>query len=126
MQHSPRFLQLIEQLRCSGVNETDVQQVYEWQQQHKAFVLVDVREENEWQRGHLPGAVYLGKGIIERDIEVRYPDTDTPLVLYCGGGFRSVIAADALQKMGYTNVISMDGGYRGWTQAGYPVVLPQV
>jgi len=125
MQHSPRFLQLIEQLRA-GVKETDVNQVYLWQQQRQHFVLVDVREESEWQRGHLPGAVYLGKGIIERDIEVRYPDTDTPLVLYCGGGYRSVIAADLLQKMGYTNVISMDGGFRGWTQAGYPVVLPQV
>jgi len=123
MQHSPRFLQLVEQLRPQ-VRETNVEQVHQWQQQQRQFVLVDVREESEWQRGHLPDAVYLGKGIIERDIEARYPDLGTPLVLYCGGGFRSVIAADTLQKMGYTNVISMDGGYRGWTQAGYPVVLP--
>jgi rhodanese-related sulfurtransferase len=85
------------------------------------FVLVDVREDNEWTKDHLPGAVHLGKGIIERDVEQRYPDTGTEMILYCGGGFRSAMAADNLQKMGYTNVISMDGGIRGWREKGYPL-----
>jgi rhodanese-related sulfurtransferase len=85
------------------------------------FVLVDVREESEFVAGHIPGAVHLGKGVIERDIEAKIPDPATPLVLYCGGGFRSALAADAIQKMGYTNVISMDGGWRGWTEKGLPV-----
>jgi len=79
-----------------------------------------VREESEWARGHLPGAIHLGKGVIERDIEQRVPEKNAPLVLYCGGGFRSALAAENLQKMGYTNVVSMDGGWRGWTEAGYP------
>ena len=85
------------------------------------FVLVDVREESEFAAGHAAGAVHLGKGVIERDIEKVIPDAETPLVLYCGGGFRSALAADNLQKMGYTSVISMDGGWRAWTQAGLPV-----
>jgi rhodanese-related sulfurtransferase len=85
------------------------------------FVLVDVREESEFAAGHIPGAVHIGKGVIERDIEAKVPDPHTPLVLYCGGGFRSALAADALQKMGYTNVISMDGGWRAWTEKGLPV-----
>ena len=90
------------------------------------ITLVDVREESEWARGHLPGAVYLGKGVIERDVEQAFPDKTAPLVLYCGGGFRSALAADNLQKMGYTNVISMDGGWRGWTEAGFPVEKPEL
>ena len=85
------------------------------------FVLVDVREESEFAAGHIPGAVHLGKGVIERDIEKKVPDPATPLVLYCGGGFRSALAADAIQKMGYTNVISMDGGWRTWTEKSLPV-----
>ena len=85
------------------------------------FVLIDVREESEWANGHAAGAVHLSKGVIERDAERAIPDKATPLVLYCGGGFRSALAADNLQKMGYTNVISMDGGWRAWTQAGLPV-----
>ena len=84
------------------------------------FTLVDVREESEYAAGHLPGAVHIGKGVIERDVEVKIPDPATPIVLYCGGGFRSALAADAIQKMGYTNVISMDGGWSGWNAAGYP------
>ena len=84
------------------------------------FLLVDVREESEFAAGHLPGAVHLSKGVIERDVETKVPDPATPLVLYCGGGFRSALAADNLQKMGYTNVISMDGGWRVWTEKGYP------
>jgi rhodanese-related sulfurtransferase len=85
------------------------------------FTLVDVREESEFAAGHAPGAVHMSKGVIERDVETKVPDRAAPLVLYCGGGFRSALAADNLQKMGYTNVISMDGGWRGWTQAGLPV-----
>jgi rhodanese-related sulfurtransferase len=85
------------------------------------FILVDVREESEFAKDHLPGAIHLGKGIIERDIEARVPDLDAEMVLYCGGGFRSALAADNLQKMGYTNVISMDGGIRDWREKGYPL-----
>jgi rhodanese-related sulfurtransferase len=83
--------------------------------------LIDVREESEWANGHLPGAIHLGKGIIERDVEQKFPDTATELVLYCGGGYRSALAADNLQKMGYTNVISMDGGFREWKDKGYAI-----
>ena len=86
----------------------------------EAFTLVDVREESEFAAGHLPGAVHIGKGVIERDIEAKVPDPATPIVLYCGGGFRSALAADALQKMGYSNVVSMDGGWSGWVKAGLP------
>ena len=89
------------------------------------FLLVDVREESEFAKDHLPGAVHLGKGIIERDIEERVPDLNTPLILYCGGGFRSALSADNLQKMGYRNVISMDGGIRGWREKGFPLVKAQ-
>jgi len=85
------------------------------------FHLVDVREDNEWNTDHLPGAIHLGKGIIERDIETNISDTSGEIVLYCGGGYRSALVADMLQKMGYTNVISMDGGYTGWKNAGYPL-----
>jgi len=84
-------------------------------------LLVDTREDNEWSVGHAAGALHLSKGIIERDIEAKVPDKSTLMVLYCGGGFRSALAADALQKMGYTNVISLDGGWRAWQQAGMPV-----
>lgn len=120
MQHNPRFLAFVNEVR-QRVNEVDVQQVKRWMEQNRPFVLVDVREESEWAKGHLPSAQYLGRGILERDIETRYPELDTPLVLYCGGGFRSVLAADNLQQMGYRDVISMDGGYRGWLDANFPV-----
>jgi rhodanese-related sulfurtransferase len=83
------------------------------------FLLIDVREESEYAADHLPGAIHLGKGIIERDVETRVPDPETPMVLYCGGGFRSALAADNLQKMGYTRVLSMDGGIRGWREKGF-------
>ena len=85
------------------------------------FLIVDVREDNEWAKGHLPGAIHLGRGIIERDIEQRVPDTNAKLILYCGGGFRSALVADNLQKMGYHNVESMDGGWKGWLEAGLPI-----
>jgi rhodanese-related sulfurtransferase len=90
----------------------------------RKFLLIDVREDNEWERGHIVRAVHMGRGIIERDIEQAVPDHSAPLVLYCGGGFRSALAADNLQKMGYSNVISMDGGWSGWTAAGFPTEKP--
>ena len=120
MQHNPRFLALVNEVR-QRVDEVDVHQVKRWMEQSRPFVLLDVREESEWNKGHLPSAQYKGRGILERDIETSFPELDTPLVLYCGGGFRSVLAADNLQQMGYRDVISMDGGYRGWVEAGYPV-----
>ena len=119
--HSPRFLRIAEDAR-SRVNEISLENVKAKLDRGETFLLVDVREESEYAADHLPGAVHLGKGIIERDIENRVPDPATPLVLYCGGGFRSAMAADNLQKMGYTNVTSMDGGWRGWTEAGFPVI----
>ncbi|WLD09957.1 rhodanese-like domain-containing protein [Planctellipticum variicoloris] len=119
--HSPRFLNLVDSVRVN-VRECTVQDVKSRQEAGDTFVLLDVREDHEWQAGHLPGAEHLGKGIIERDIEERFPDVDAELILYCGGGFRSALAAETLQKMGYTNVISMDGGFRGWKDAGYPIV----
>jgi rhodanese-related sulfurtransferase len=120
MDHSPRFLRLVDEARAR-IRETDVATVADRLQQRDDFVLVDVREDHEWAKGHLPGAIHLGKGIIERDAESVWPDLDTPLVLYCGGGYRSALAAEALARMGYTNVESMDGGFRGWTEAGLAV-----
>ncbi len=119
MAHAPGFLKLVQDAK-TRIREWNVQEVKKRLDAGEKIVLVDVREESEWARGHLPGAVYLGKGILERDIEQRVPDHKAALVLYCGGGFRSALAADNLQKMGYTNAISMDGGWRGWTDAGYP------
>ncbi len=118
--HSPRFLRIVDDAK-SRVCELPVEDVKAKQDRGDTFILVDVREESEWARGRLPGAIHLGKGVIERDVEERVPDLDAEIVLYCGGGFRSALAADNLQKMGYTNVWSMDGGYRGWTESGYPV-----
>jgi rhodanese-related sulfurtransferase len=124
MRHAPKFLALVTEAR-RNVRETDVHKVRERQQKGEPFLLIDVREESEWAKGHLPGAAHLGKGVIERDIEAAVPDMGREIVLYCGGGFRSVLAADSLRKMGYTNVISMDGGFRGWTEAGFPVEMEQ-
>jgi rhodanese-related sulfurtransferase len=118
--HSPRFLQLVNDSK-KRVRETTVEEVKKRLERGDKFALVDVREESEFARGHLPGAIHLGKGIIERDVEERFPDTATELVLYCGGGYRSALAADNLQKMGYTNVISMDGGFRGWREKGLSI-----
>jgi rhodanese-related sulfurtransferase len=103
------------------VRETTVHKVKARMDRGEKFVLVDVREESEFAKDHLPGAIHLGKGVIERDIEARVPDLNTEMVLYCGGGFRSALAADNLQKMGYKNVISMDGGIRDWREKGYPL-----
>ena len=119
MQHSPRFLKLVDEAK-TRVKQTDVADVNRRLASGERFLLVDVREDHEWARGHLPGAVHLGRGIIERDVETRVPDTSTKMVLYCGGGYRSALVADNLQKMGYRNVESMDGGWRGWTEAGLP------
>lgn len=119
-QHTPRFLAIVNDAK-SRVRETTVDQIRARLEKGDKFVLVDVREDNEYSKDHLPGAIHLGKGVIERDIEKTVPDTKTELVLYCGGGFRSAIAADNLQKMGYTNVISMDGGIREWREKGYPL-----
>ena len=120
MHHNPRFLALVDGIR-SRITETDVHQIKRWQDEGRTFHLIDVREKSEWARGHLPGARYLGRGVIERDIETQFPDLETELYLYCGGGFRSILAADNLQQMGYRKVISVDGGFRGWCDAGYPV-----
>src|SRR6478672_1556700 len=120
MQHSPRFLKVVNDAK-SRVKETSVDEVKRRLDRGEKLMLVDVREESEFAKDHLPGAIHLGKGVIERDIEARVPDLNTPLVLYCGGGFRSALAADNLQKMGYSNVISMDGGVRDWRAKGYPL-----
>jgi len=119
-QHPPRFLKIVDDAK-KRVRETNVEEVKEKMDHGAKFVLVDVREESEFAKDHLPGAMHLGKGIIERDIEARVPDLNAEIVLYCGGGFRSALAADNLQKMGYTNVISMDGGIRDWREKGYPL-----
>lgn len=119
-QHPPRFLKIVDDAK-SRVRETDVDAVKKRMDGGEKFLLVDVREDNEYAKDHLPGAIHLGKGIIERDIEARVPELNTEVVLYCGGGFRSALAADNLQKMGYTNVISMDGGIRDWREKGYPL-----
>jgi rhodanese-related sulfurtransferase len=120
MKHSAAFLTLVDDAR-SRIKEIGIQDYAAMIEAGTPHVLIDTREESEWARGHLPGAIHLCKGIIERDIEAKAPDTSTTLVLYCGGGYRSALAGDNLRKMGYTNVISMDGGWRGWLEAGMPV-----
>lgn len=119
MAHAPGFLKIVNDAK-SRIKEWNVHETKKRLDAGEKMVLVDVREESEWARGHVAGAVYLGKGVIERDIEQRIPDASATIVLYCGGGFRSALAADNLQKMGYKNVISMDGGWKGWVEAGYP------
>ena len=119
MKHSEKFLALVNDAK-KRVKETNVADVKRRMDAGEKFVLVDVREESEWAQGHLPGAIHLGKGIIERDVEQRVPDTGAKMILYCGGGFRSALAAENLQKMGYSNVESMDGGWKGWLGAGLP------
>ena len=120
MEHSPGFLRIVDDAK-TRIRQVSIADVKRMLDRGASFHLVDVREDNEWARGHLPRAEHLGKGIIERDIETAIPQRDAPIVLYCGGGFRSALAADNLQKMGYTNVMSMDGGWRGWSEAGFPV-----
>jgi rhodanese-related sulfurtransferase len=117
-QHSPRFLEIVDDAK-KRIRETTVDDVKRRLDGGEQFLLIDVREDNEWEKDHLPRAIHLGKGVIERDIEQRVPDLNAPIVLYCGGGFRSALAADNLGKMGYSNVISMDGGIREWRAKGY-------
>jgi rhodanese-related sulfurtransferase len=117
-QHSPGFLKIVEDVK-KRIRETTIDDVKAKLDRGEKFLLIDVREESEYAADHLPGAMHLGKGVIERDVEARVPDRNAPLVLYCGGGFRSALAADNLQKMGYTNVLSMDGGVRGWREKGF-------
>jgi len=119
-QHSPRFLKIVEDTR-QRIREVTIDDVKAKLDRKEKFLLVDVREESEYAADHLPGAVHLGKGVMERDVEDRVPDQNTPMVLYCVGGFRSALAADNLQKMGYTQVLSMDGGIRGWREKGFPL-----
>lgn len=121
--HSPRFIRIVDHARAE-VRECTIQDVVDRRASGDDPTLVDVREESEFVQGHIPGAVHLGKGVIERDIEQKFPDTSTELILYCGGGFRSALAALNLQLMGYTRVISMDGGFRGWKEARQPVTVP--
>ena len=123
MQHSPRFLALVNEAKAR-IRETTIAAVKEKLDRGERFHLVDTREESEWAHGHLPGAIHLGKGVIERDIETAIPDLGAEIVLYCGGGYRSALSADSLQKMGYTNVASLDGGFGDWMRAGHPVQTP--
>jgi rhodanese-related sulfurtransferase len=123
MTHNPGFLQLVNDAK-SRVRETDVDGYKAMVARGDDHVLVDVREDNEWTAGHMKGAVHMSKGTIERDIEGKYPDKDTTLVLYCGGGFRSALVADNLQKMGYRNPVSLDGGWKALKDCGLEVETP--
>ncbi len=120
MKHGVRFERIVDAIRPQ-ITECTIADVVVRQKHGDQFVLVDVREESEFNAARIPGAVHIGKGVIERDIEAKIPDTAAPIVLYCGGGYRSALAALNLQQMGYTNVISMDGGFRGWKEAGLEV-----
>ena len=124
MEHSPGFLKSVNDAK-SRVRENTPEDVKRKQEAGESFYFVDVREDNEWQNGHATGAIHLGKGIIERDIEKAIPDHDAEIILYCGGGFRSALAGESLQKMGYKNVISMDGGWKRWRELGYPIETEQ-
>ena len=120
MAHNPEFLKLVNDAK-SRVQETDINGYKKMLANGEKPLLIDTREDNEWAAGHATGAVHLSKGIIERDIETKVEDKRTKMVLYCGGGFRSALAADALRKMGYTDVISLDGGWRAWQESGMPI-----
>ena len=119
MKHSEGFLQLVNDAK-SRIREVTVDETRQRLTANTAARLIDVREDNEWQTAHAAGALHLGKGIIERDIETTVPDKSTELILYCGGGFRSALAADVLQQMGYRNVFSMAGGWKAWKDSGAP------
>ena len=121
MQHSPGFLKIVNEAR-PRIKELSVAEARARLSVNPKALLVDVREDSEWDAGHASEAIHLGKGVLERDIEETIPDPNTEIILYCGGGFRSALAADNLQKMGYTNVISMDGGWRAWTEAHLPII----
>jgi rhodanese-related sulfurtransferase len=119
--HKPGFLALVNDAK-TRVKQIDIDGYKKLAREShtQSHILIDVREDNEFAAGHAAGAMHLGKGIIERDIEAKVPDKSATLILYCGGGFRSALAADALQKMGYTDAISLDGGWRAWNEAGLP------
>lgn len=119
-QHASQFIAIAQKSK-NRVNECTVAEVKQRSDSQQPFYLIDVREDHEWNNGRLPKAIHLGKGIIERDIEKTIPESNAEIVLYCGGGYRSAMSADALQQMGYTNVVSMDGGFSGWRAAGYPI-----
>jgi len=119
-QHSPAFLALVDEAK-QRIHQTTVPELKKRLEAKEEFHLIDVREDHEWAAGHIPRAIHLSKGIIERDIEIKIPDREAEILLYCGGGYRSALVADNLQKMGYMNVVSVDGGIRGWRAAGFPV-----
>lgn len=123
MDHSPGFLAHVE-ARRPNVHEVSIADTLDTLATDQGARLIDVREDREWEAGHAAAATHMSRGIIERDIEKAVPDTNTPLYLYCGGGFRSILVADALQQMGYTNVHSVIGGWRGWLEVGAPVTMP--
>ena len=123
MKHSEGFLKVVDDAK-SRVREVSVEETQSRMKENAGAKLIDVREDNEWEAAHAAGAIHLGKGIIERDIETTVPDKDTELILYCGGGYRSALAADVLQQMGYTNVFSMAGGWKAWKEAGAEIVTP--
>jgi rhodanese-related sulfurtransferase len=120
MKHSEGFLKIVEDAK-TRIKELSIQEVKTQIDNKEVFHFIDVREDHEWLQGHITNAEHLGKGIIERDIENKIPDKTSKIILYCGGGFRSALSADNLQKMGYTNVYSMDGGYRAWKEANFPI-----
>ncbi len=120
MDHSPGFLKLVNDAK-TRVREVTIEQARARLAQNPKVVLMDVREDHEWQKGHAAEAVHLGKGILERDLEKMYPDKDTEIIMYCGGGFRSTLTADAAQKMGYRNIHSLTGGYKAMTQTNWPM-----
>lgn len=121
MQHSPGFLALVNDAK-TRVREVDVRGLERMEQDGRPLLIIDVREDNEWDAGHLDGAVHLGRGVLERDVEKQIPDKSSRLVLYCGGGFRSALSADNLQKMGYTDVWSLDGGFKALSAMGRRIV----
>ena len=123
MEHSPEFLRLVDEAK-QRVPEFSIEEFCGRLEAGERYILVDTREDHEWAKGHLPGAYHISRGILERDIEKAVPEKDAPMVLYCGGGFRSALAADNLQRMGYTSVVSLDGGWRGWLALGLPVIVP--
>jgi rhodanese-related sulfurtransferase len=118
--HSPAFLALVDEAK-KRIRQTTIPELKRKLETKEQFHLLDVREDHEWAAGHIPGAIHLSRGIIERDIEEKLPNREAKILLYCGGGYRSALVADNLQKMGYKRVVSVDGGWRGWIAAGFPV-----
>ena len=121
--HSPGFLKLVDEAK-GRIHQFTIDEFLARLQAGEQYILLDVREESEWARGHLPGAHHIGRGVLERDIERSVPEKEAPIVLYCGGGYRSALSADNLQRMGYTHVVSLAGGWRGWCERGLPVARP--